>query len=70
MLNDIHVLTDHNSSSKEYKAIFTNGEVELMKILDDKNKKVQAYLLKVDLPMEQIQATGDWMQPHWEEHNP
>ena len=68
-LKDIEVIKDHNLSSKEYKAIFTNGDVDWITILDDKNEKVLSYLTKANLPMEIFEATGDWMQPQWEELN-
>ena len=68
-MKEIHVITDHNSLSKEYRVIFKNGTVDWITIMDDKNKKVQDYLSRVEIPIELLEVSGDWMKPQWEEQN-
>ena len=38
-------------------------------IMDDKNKKVQDYLPRMEIPIELLEVSGDWMKPQWEEQN-
>ena len=66
-LKNIAFIANHNLSSREYKAIFNNGDADWITILDDNHDKVLAYRKKAKLPIEQFEATGEWMQPQWED---
>ena len=66
-LKNVAFIADHNLSSKEYKAVFKNGDADWITILEYNNEKVLAYMKKAKLPIERFQATGEWMQPQWED---
>ena len=66
-INDIEVIVDHNSISKEYNALFKNGDIDWITILDDRNLNVKKYFKKQGTSVETFKvSTGGWMVPQWE----
>ena len=67
-LSDVVSIVDHNQTSKEYKYILKNGDVNWITILNDKHPRVNEYLKTKNINVEVFDANkGNWMIPIWEE---
>ena len=66
-VDQISRIIDSEVGAKEYKAIFEDGSVDWITIVNDSNEKVQEYLQRVSRNV-QIHSVADatWMDPVWE----
>ena len=58
-----------NTTQKISKLKKELASLHYVTIMDDKNKKVQDYLARMENPIELLEVSGDWMKPQWEEQN-
>ena len=65
-LTKIKDIIDHVATTKEYKAIFDDGSVDWITIVNDQHQKVRAYFKQKGINIEVFDvAKADWMNPVW-----
>ena len=62
----IKQVVDHVATTKEYKAVFDDGSVDWITIVNDQNPNVKTYFEQKGVNIEVFDAEkAEWMNPVW-----
>ena len=68
-LENLDYIIDHSSTNKEYKAMFQDGSVDWITIVNDNNPKVKAYMNEVGIDCSEYDTSNaGWMVSAWNEN--